>query len=78
MANEMKTVAAAKTIVQTKTRMNGSRTSGFLAMLRKLFQPMYVFQPGSSSSLPATNEPRPLSLKTLPSEMRTKTPRFAS
>src|SRR6266511_782857 len=52
-ANETKTTAVAKTIVQSKTLRNGSRIRGLLMMRPKFRRPVYVFQPGSSSSPPA-------------------------
>ena len=77
-AKEKKTVDAAKTNVQRKIERNGLRTSGLWMIWLKLRKPTCVFQPGSSSSLPLTNDPRPLSWKTLPSVIRTKTLCFES
>ncbi len=72
-ANEKKTQSVAKMIVQKKTRMNGSRTSGSVTSRLKLARPTWVFQPGSSSSpFSAANEPWPLSVKTRPSLIRVK------
>ena len=69
--NEISTARNAKTNVQTKTRRNGSRTSGLWRILSKLANPMFVFQPGSSSSPErAVNEPFPLSVNTTPSAIR--------
>jgi hypothetical protein len=71
-ANEIPTQRNANANVHTKTRRNGSRTSGLWMILSKFRNPTAVFQPGSSSSPSfATNEPRPLSAKTVPFETRT-------
>jgi len=57
---------------------NGFRTSGLWMIWLKFRKPTYVFQPGSSSSLPLTNDPSPLLRNTLPSVMRMKTSCFGS
>ena len=55
--------------VQTNTRTNGSLTRGLWRILSKFAQPVFVFQPGSSSSPErAVNEP--FSLSTTPSAIR--------
>ncbi len=69
----------AKTNVQSSTRRNGLRMSGSWMTRLKLRVPTYVFQPGSSSwPFAAVNEPRPLSVKTVPSLMRTNSSFAAS
>jgi hypothetical protein len=60
-AKERRTVPAAKAKFQTRTRMNGRRTVGSWITAAKFFVPTYVFQPGSSTSLPCANSPWPSS-----------------
>ena len=75
----MSTARNAKTNVQTKTRRNGSRTSGLWRILSKFAKPMFVFQPGSSSSPErAVNEPFSLSVNTAPSAIRVNWSRTGS
>ena len=72
IANENSTTDPAKTNVHANTERNGPRISGSLIIFPKLRKPTYVFHPGCSSAsccpgFPgATNDPRPLSRKTLP------------
>src|SRR5262249_27202034 len=78
-ANETKTTAVAKKSVQISTVRNGSRISELRPIRLKLRRPTYVFQPGSMSSpFGATNEPRPLSLYTVPLLRRTNVVFLAS
>ena len=78
IANDKKTVPAAKTNVHANTLRKGVRMSGSWMMREKFLVPTPVFQPGSSASVPRANSPLPSSRKTAPSASRTKTPRFAS
>ena len=74
----MATVIVANANVQTNTRRNGSRITLSWMIRPKFLNPTPVFQPGSSSSWPATNEPSLLSRNTAPSEMRTNASRAGS
>jgi hypothetical protein len=53
--NERKTVDAAKTIVQMKIRKNGPRSALLARIVPKLWKPIVVFHPGSSSWSAWTN-----------------------
>ena len=72
-ANETSTVDVAKTNVQTKTRRNGLRYSGSVDELAEVVEADVGLPARLELVLgsPSTNEPRPLSVKTAPSLIRT-------
>jgi hypothetical protein len=79
IANETARPSRAKTNVQANTRQERLPDERVVDHRLKLLKPTCVFQPGSSAPpSPLTNEPLPLSRKTLPSLERDERVRFAS